>query len=143
MSLTLIKENLKMVGLYIVLLFLLVGLLIVGITLLISRILQPRKDYPEKYIPYECGELPQGDAWVQFNIRFYVIALIFIIFDVEVLFLFPWAVVFDKMGMVAFVEMLIFIVILLVGLAYVWAKGDLTWVKPNPQLAHLAKKKGE
>jgi len=131
-----------MVAFYIVLLFLLIGMLIVGITLVVSRILQPRKSYPEKYIPYECGELPQGQAWIQFNNRFYVIALIFLIFDVEILFMFPWAVVFDTFGMLAFVEMLIFIVILLVGLAYVWAKGDLEWVKPKPKLAHLAKKKG-
>jgi NADH-quinone oxidoreductase subunit A len=61
---------------------------------------------------------------------------------VEVLFMFPWAVVFDHFGMLAFVEMLIFIAILLVGLAYVWAKGDLSWVKPRPHLEHLAKKKG-
>ncbi len=134
-----------MIGFYIVLLFIVTGSLLVGVALLISRILQPRKSYPQKYIPYECGELPKGEAWIQFNNRFYVIALIFIIFDVEVLFLFPWAVVFDKLGMVAFVEMMIFIAILLVGLAYVWAKGDLNWIKPNPQLAHLAKpkKKGE
>jgi len=131
-----------MVAFYIVLLFLLIGMLIVGITLVVSRILQPRKSYPEKYIPYECGELPQGQAWIQFNNRFYVIALIFLIFDVEILFMFPWAVVFDTFGMLAFVEMLIFIVILLVGLAYVWVKGDLEWVKPKPKLAHLAKKKG-
>ena len=134
-----------MIGFYIVLLFIITGSLLVGVALLVSRILQPRKSYPQKYIPYECGELPKGEAWIQFNNRFYVIALIFIIFDVEVLFLFPWGVVFDKLGMVAFVEMMIFIAILLVGLAYVWAKSDLNWIKPNPQLAHLAKpkKKGE
>ncbi|HGY56362.1 MAG TPA: NADH-quinone oxidoreductase subunit A [Caldithrix abyssi] len=131
-----------MVAFYIVLLFFLIGMLIVGITLVISRILQSRKSYPEKYIPYECGELPQGEAWIQFNNRFYIIALIFLIFDVEILFMFPWAVVFDTFGMLAFIEMLIFVVILLVGLAYVWAKGDLEWVKPKPKLAHLAKKKG-
>ena len=131
-----------MVAFYIVLLFFLIGMLVVGITLAISRILQSRKAYPQKYNPYECGELPQGEAWIQFNNRFYIIALIFLIFDVEILFMFPWAVVFDKFGMLAFIEMLIFIVILLVGLAYVWAKGDLEWVKPKPKLAHLAKKKG-
>ena len=66
---------------------------------------------------------------MQFNIRFYVIALIFLIFDVEVVFLFPWAVVFKKMGLVALIEMGIFLLILVVGLAYVWVKGDLAWVK--------------
>jgi len=129
-------------GFYIVLLFLLMAFLIVGITLVVSRILQIRKSYPEKYIPYECGEVPVGGSWIQFNNRFYIIALIFIIFDVEILFLFPWAVVFNSIKLLAFIEMLIFIIILLVGLAYVWAKGDLTWVKPKPKLAYLPKKKG-
>ena len=78
---------------------------------------------------YECGEEPVGDTRIKFNTRFYVIALIFLIFDVEIVFLFPWAVVYRKIGMLAFVEMLIFIVILLVGLAYVWAKGDLEWIR--------------
>ncbi|GBD93067.1 NAD(P)H-quinone oxidoreductase subunit 3 [bacterium BMS3Abin05] len=132
-----------MTGFYIVLLFLLTGIFIAGMSLAVSRILQTRKAYPEKYISYECGELPAGESWIQFNNRFYIIALIFIIFDVEVLFMFPWAVVFDEYGLLAFVEMLIFIVILLVGLAYVWAKGDLNWIKPRPQLAHLPKEKGE
>ena len=77
---------------------------------------------PDKLDNYECGEEPEGSAWVQFNIRFYVIALIFLIFDVEVVFLFPWAMVFKEMGMVAFVEMGIFLLILIVGLAYVWKK---------------------
>lgn len=132
-----------MTGFYIVLLFILMGALFVGFVIVLSRFFHPRKNLPEKYIPYECGELPVGDAWIQFNNRFYIVALIFLIFDVEVMFLYPWAVVFDAMGMVAFVEMLIFIVILLVGFAYVWVKGDIDWLKPSPRLEHLAKKKGE
>jgi len=80
---------------------------------------------------YECGEVPEGSAWVKFNIRFYIIALVFIIFDVEVIFLFPWAVVFQDLGLLAFIEMMIFIFILVVGFAYVWIKGDLNWVKMN------------
>ena len=131
-----------MTGFYIVLLFILIGVFMVAFVILLSRFFQPRKEYPEKYIPYECGELPVGDAWIQFNNRFYIVALIFLIFDVEVMFLYPWAVVFDDMGMIAFVEMLIFIVILLVGFAYVWVKGDIDWIKPEPRLEHLAKKKG-
>ncbi len=83
---------------------------------------------------YECGEVPEGSAWVKFNVRFYVIALIFIIFDVEVIFLFPWAVIFQDLissgfGMLAFIEMFLFVLILVVGFAYVWVKGDLDWVK--------------
>ena len=72
---------------------------------------------------------PQGSAWIQFNIRFYVFALIFIVFDVEAVFLLPWAVVFRQLGPLAFVEGLVFIAILVVALAYVWRKGDLEWVR--------------
>ena len=115
-----------------VLLFMVVGVLFIVITLLIARLVRAsRRDEPDKYIPYECGEIPVGSAWVQFNIRFYVIALIFIIFDVEIVFLLPWAVVFKNLGAFAFFEGLIFIAILVVGLAYVWRKGDLSWVKPE------------
>ncbi len=132
-----------MVGFYTVLLFIFTGAFLVSFTVALSRFFAPTKKSPEKLIPYECGELPQGDAWIQFNNRFYIVALIFLIFDVEVLFLFPWAVVFNDMGLLAFVEMFIFIVILLVGYAYVWVKGDLDWIKPKPRLEHLAKGKGE
>jgi NADH-quinone oxidoreductase subunit A len=115
-----------------VLLFLVVGFLFLAFTLLLSRLIRaagsPGKD---KYIPYECGEVPEGSAWIRFNIRFYVLALIFIIFDVEVVFLLPWAVVFKRLGSFAFIEGLVFIGILVVGLAYVWKKGDLEWVKPG------------
>ncbi len=115
-----------------VLIFLAVGFVVLAATLIFSRLLQPKgKDLPDKYIPYECGEVPEGSAWIRFNIRFYVCALIFIIFDVETVFLLPWAVVFRTLGPFAFVEGLIFIAILAVGLAYVWKKGDLAWIKPG------------
>jgi len=94
-------------------------------------VLRPARFSEEKLTTYECGENPQGSAWVQFNIRFYVFALIFIVFDVEAVFLLPWAVVFKQIGPIAFVEGLIFIGILVVGLAYVWRKGDLEWVRPE------------
>jgi NADH-quinone oxidoreductase subunit A len=113
----------------IVLLFLLVGIIFVFGTLLLSRIIQPKKVTPTKITNYECGETPIGGSWIQFNSRFYIVALIFIIFDVEVVFLYPWAVVFKKLGLFAFIEMMIFIFILIVGLAYVWGKGDLEWIK--------------
>ena len=107
-----------------------VAVLFLVVSLVMSRLLQYRGKYsPEKYVSYECGEDPEGSAWIQFNIRFYVIALIFIIFDVEIIFLLPWAVVFKDLGPFAFIEGLIFIAILVVGLAYVWAKGDLAWIK--------------
>ena len=112
-----------------VLIFLLVGIFMVGIAIIASRLIHPRKSSDEKYLTYECGEDPVGHAWVRFNNRFYIIALIFIIFDVEVVFLFPWAIVYKKLGMFAFVEMMVFLAILVIGFAYVWAKGDLEWVK--------------
>ncbi|MFC1556119.1 NADH-quinone oxidoreductase subunit A, partial [candidate division KSB1 bacterium] len=83
----------------------------------------------EKMLPYECGEDPVGSAWIRFNNRFYIVALVFIIFDIEVVFLFPWALVFKKLGMFAFIEMMVFLAILFAGFAYVWAKGDLEWVR--------------
>ncbi len=115
-----------------VLLFMTVGILFIVVVLFFARLVRPKgKDAPDKYIPYECGEVPVGSAWIQFNIRFYVVALIFIIFDVEIIFLLPWAVVFKNLGAFAFYEGLIFILILVVGLAYVWRKGDLAWIKPE------------
>ncbi len=116
-----------------VLIFLIVGSVFVALNLAVSRLLQTKLFMEEKFIPYECGEDPIGDTRIKFNTRFYVIALIFLIFDVEVVFLFPWAVVFRGIGLLAFVEMLIFIAVLLVGLAYVWAKGDLEWIRSIQQ----------
>tara|TARA_Y100000817_G_scaffold220339_1_gene173799 strand:+ start:2187 stop:2603 length:417 start_codon:yes stop_codon:yes gene_type:complete len=113
----------------------LVGIILVAVPLLISKLVAPANKTREKLETYECGEEVEGSAWLQFNIRFYVIALIFLIFDVEVVFLFPWAVVFKDMGIVALVEMGIFLTILLVGLAYVWVKGDLDWVKRRVRYA--------
>ena len=109
--------------------FLVAGIVFILLNILISSVAQTRLFTQEKSIAYECGEEPIGDTRIKFNTRFYVIALIFLIFDVETVFLFPWAVVYREIGMLAFVEMLIFILILLVGLAYVWAKGDLEWVR--------------
>ena len=113
----------------VVLIFMVVGGLFVLVNLTLSRIVQPKLYSQEKLTPYECGEETIGETWIQFNNRFYLVALIFIIFDVEVVFLYPWAVVFKDLGAFAFIEMMIFVGILLVGLAYVWAKGDLGWVK--------------
>jgi NADH:ubiquinone oxidoreductase subunit 3 (subunit A) len=113
-----------------VLLFFVVGLIFLCVALFLSKLIQSKGSLgADKYIPYECGELPEGSAWIRFNIRFYVLALIFIIFDVEIVFLMPWAVVFKDLGRFAYIEGLIFIGILIVGLAYVWKKKDLDWVK--------------
>ena len=80
-----------------------------------------------KNAPYECGEVVQGNSRVQFNVRYYLFALIFVIFDVEVLFVVPWAVVFRSIGVAAYVEMVVFILILALGLVYAWRKGALEW----------------
>jgi len=112
-----------------ILAFLVVAVGFLTVNLLLWKVLRPSRFSEEKLTTYECGENPVGSAWIQFNIRFYVFALIFIIFDVEAVFLLPWAVVFREMGMLAFVEGLVFIAILVVALAYVWRKGDLEWVR--------------
>jgi NADH:ubiquinone oxidoreductase subunit 3 (subunit A) len=99
--------------------------------LVLWKALRPERRDEEKLTTYECGEEPVGNAWIQFNIRFYVFALIFIVFDVEAVFLLPWAAVFKSLGPLAYVEGLVFIAILVVALAYVWRKGDLAWVRPE------------
>jgi NADH:ubiquinone oxidoreductase subunit 3 (subunit A) len=104
-----------------------VGTLVV--TLILWKVIRPSRFSEEKLTTYECGEDPTGNAWIQFNIRFYVFALIFIVFDVEAVFLLPWATVFRELGVLAYVEGLVFIAILVVALAYVWRKGDLAWVR--------------
>jgi len=111
------------------------GIIMVAVPLMVQSLVAPSKKSKEKLETYECGEESEGSAWLQFNIRFYVIALIFLIFDVEVVFLFPWAVVFKDLGLLAMVEMAIFLVILIVGLAYVWVKADLNWVKRKVKYA--------
>ena len=116
-----------------ILVFLVMGIGFLAVNLVVWRIIRPSRFSEEKLTTYECGENPTGSAWIQFNIRFYVFALIFIIFDVEAVFLLPWAVVFRKLaqeqGMLPYVEGLVFIAILVVALAYVWRKGDLEWVR--------------
>ena len=112
-----------------VLTFLFVAVAFLVVNLIAWKVIRPSRFSEEKLTTYECGENPTGTAWVQFNIRFYVFALIFIVFDVEAVFLLPWAVVFRELGLLAFVEGLVFIFILVVALAYVWRKGDLEWVR--------------
>ena len=112
-----------------ILVFLVAGIGFLAVNLVVWRIIRPSRFSEEKLTTYECGENPTGSAWIQFNIRFYVFALIFIVFDVEAAFLLPWAVVLKELGTLAFVEGLVFIGILAIGLAYVWSKGDLEWVR--------------
>lgn len=123
-------------------LFLAGGLAFVLAALFVSRLIRPNRPSVQKQTPYESGEMPQGPAWVQFNLRFYVLALVFILFEVEVVFMFPWAVVFGDAqlhqqtggawGWVVLGEVLIFILILVLGLVYAWKMGHLDWVKSKP-----------
>jgi NADH-quinone oxidoreductase subunit A len=113
-----------------VLLFMGGGLFLVGSALILSRMLRPFRPSREKLSTYECGETPIGDAWVQFNIRYYLYALLFVIFDVEAVFLIPWAVSFRSSGafaLTSLLEMLLFLGILAVALIYAWRKGILKW----------------
>jgi len=98
--------------------------------LFVNHLISPKNPYKDKLSPWECGMEPIGDAANagHFKVHFFIIAILFIVFDAETLYLFPWAVVLKELGMVAFVEMFIFIAILLVGFIYAWAKGALEWV---------------
>lgn len=139
-------QNTELSGFGEILLFIIGGALFVLVTLLVARLIRPDRPNEEKLTTYESGEDPLGTAWGQFNPRFYIIALIFILFDVEIVFLFPWATVFGQRelieqtdgvwGWFALIEMVIFIFILALGLAYAWAKGFLDWVKPQVTLPH-------
>ena len=107
-----------------------IGVAFVAVSFAINRIMRPRKPRPEKYTTYECGMDPVGEGWSQTQIRYYIFAFLFVIFDVESVFLFPWAVVFEKFANkgTVLVEMIIFIGILAAGLLYAWRKGVLVWV---------------
>ena len=112
------------------------SIILIIVPLILQSLLSPKHNKTEEKLRiYECGELPEDNAWLTFNIRFYSIALVFLIFDVEVIFLYPWAVVYNDMGLVAFVEVMIFLSILIVGFAYVWVKNDLSWVKMSLKYA--------
>ncbi|WP_207427361.1 NADH-quinone oxidoreductase subunit A [Pedobacter sp. SYSU D00535] len=126
-----------------VFIYLIIGIILVSVTLFISKLLAVNKPTPLKLSSYECGEEPTGNSWVQFNTRFYVIALVFLLFDVEMVFIFPWTTVFGQKSLLAatpswgwltLTEMFIFVGILLLGLVYVWVRGDLDWIKPEQKL---------
>lgn len=124
-----------------VLLFFLTALVFLGAGFVTAWLIRPSRPNEEKLSTYESGEDTVGSAWTPFNARFYVLALVFLLFEVEILFLFPWSVVFGQAELikatdglwakVAITEMFLFIGILLLGLAYVWAKGFLDWAKPD------------
>lgn len=108
--------------------FVFIGFLVPVISIVAGKILSPNRPNPTKVSIYECGEIPVGEARLQFGFRYYMYALMFVIFDVETVFLYPWAIVFLNLGFLAFVEMMLFIGVLVVGLAYAWGKGALKWI---------------
>lgn len=111
----------------IVVIFTVLGILLPIVALSVGRLLRPNKPNDLKRTTYESGNIPVGHGNIQFNIRYYIFALMFVLFDVEVVFLYPWAVAYEKLGLFALIEMFIFITLLLVGLIYAWKKKVLQW----------------
>ena len=110
-----------------ILFFVLVALLFGVATLFLSYLVQPKYPEPEKLSSYECGSEPFSDARMPFPVRYYIFAMLFVIFDIEVIFLYPWAVVFSKIQLIGLIEMLVFIGLFLVAYVYAWRKGALEW----------------
>ncbi len=101
---------------------------LVGLGAVVAGILvRPRRAYVQKLVPYESGNPPVGEPRYKFSVKFYIVAMLFVVFDVEAVFLYPWAVAYDKLGLFGFVEMMLFIFILLIGYVYVWKKGAFNW----------------
>lgn len=116
-----------------ILIFLILAIVFIIIAFIAGRLVRPKRPTYEKMKIYECGENPEGSPWVKFNIRFYVVALIFLIFDVEIVLLFPWALAYKDYGFYGFLVGIIFLLILVLGMAYEWRKGDLEWARPQPK----------
>lgn len=95
--------------------------------ILVGNIFRIKRSYPEKLMPYESGNPPVGEPRYRFNVKFYIIAMLFVIFDVEAVFLYPWALVYDKIGLYALIEMMLFIFILVIGYIYAWKKEAFKW----------------
>lgn len=108
-------------------LFLLIACFVPVLAILSSKLIAPFSARPEKSSSYESGIEPMGESWIQFEIRYYMFALVFVVFDVETVFLYPWAMSFDQLGLLAFIEAFVFVVILIIGLVYAWRKGALEW----------------
>ena len=108
---------------------LIIGIVFVAIALFMSRMVRPSVKTKEKLSTYECAETPVGDARIHYNIQYYMIVIVFLIFDVEVLFMYPWAVQLRALGGIGFIEMLLFIEVLIIGLAYAWRKEALEWIQ--------------
>ncbi len=111
--------------------FMIVGFLMAFSLLMAGKLLRPKVAHPEKDAPYECGEPAIGSSWVQFDLRFYVVALVFIVFDVEIVMFWPWAVIFREAGLPALYDMLFFFGVIVVGFLYLWRFGYLDWVRAS------------
>jgi NADH-quinone oxidoreductase subunit A len=122
--------------------FMLTAVLFTVVAIFAARLIRPSRPSYEKLLTYECGEDAIGSPWVKFNIRFYVVALIFLIFDVEVVLLIPWALVYQNYGMAGYLVGVIFLVLLGLGMAYEWRKGDLEWER-QPIVTPYLKKRTE
>jgi len=120
--------------------FLLTAILFVVVAVVAAKLIRPSRPTREKLLTYECGENVEGTPWVKFNIRFYVVALIFLIFDVEVVLLIPWAMVYQSFGFSGYIVGVIFLLLLGLGMAYEWRKGDLEWERPKIVPPVLAEK---
>ena len=107
--------------------FLIFALIFPVLPLVLARFVAPKKPSQTKNATYECGLESEGDSWIQFRVQYYIYALIFVIFDIEIIYIYPWAVAYRKLGLFAFVEMTLFIAILAVGLIYAWKKKLLEW----------------
>ena len=110
-----------------ILLFLMVGLAIGVLPVVLGKLLGPHRPDPEKLSPYECGFEAFEDARMKFDVRYYLVAILFILFDLEIAFLFPWATVINDIGLAGFISMMVFLAILVVGFVYEWMKGALEW----------------
>ena len=117
-----------MINSYLPILVILLVSAFIGLAIIVlSTILSKKDPTPVKLMPYECGMDPVGDARKRFSVRFFIIGMLFIVFDIELVFMFPWAKIYDKLVVFGFVEMLVFVLVLLLGLIYVWKKGALEW----------------
>ena len=108
--------------------FILVAILFPLLPILLAKVVAPKKPSPIKNATYECGMETIGETWIQFRVQYYLYALLFVIFDIETIFVYPWAVAFNQLGLFAFIEMIIFLAILTGGWAYAWKKGILEWI---------------
>jgi NADH-quinone oxidoreductase subunit A len=133
-----------------ILIFIIGAIVFFMVAMLAARLLRADRPNPEKLTTYESGEEPVGGAWGRFNVRFYIVALVFILFDVELVFLFPWAVIYSDRSLNAatqglwswftLAEVFVFVAVLGLGLAYAWVKGYLDWVKPQPTPTEIPSK---